>query len=92
MNEYSGTVTDLKAALENGGYDTKPLDDHSGTERVVRVRPIVFTHEELAQMIEDRLRADQPEIYQAAHDEDKDLIVDEFMLEGKFCGLVARWE
>lgn len=43
-------------------------------------------------MIEDRLRADQPEIYQAAQDEDKDLIVDEFMLEGKFCGLVARWE
>ncbi len=72
--------------------ETTALPEPVESATVVRVRPVVFTHEELAQMIEDRLRADQPEIYQAAQDEDKDLIVDEFMLEGKFCGLVARWE
>ena len=92
MNEYSGTVTDLKAALENGGYDTKPLDDHSGTERVVRVRPIVFTHEEITGMIEDRLRSERPGLFEAATQNDVELVFSDYIVDGTFLGLIARWE
>jgi hypothetical protein len=71
--------------------ETTALPEPESTT-VVRVRPVIFTHEEIADMIEDRIKSEQPELYEAATQEGKQLEYTEYMLDGKFCGLVARWE